>query len=204
MKNGSVSAPGPEVPSEHFIGGHRLGKSGWTSALASALGWAGSGRIGVYPVSLGANREPMEFWSSFYALGSYSVCESPSRRSVARTVCVRPHHAGPGTRGPGSRRRLPHTARHLPPLSLRLESPGQLRLRRAHQAPAPGSLVIVGGPHIPRDQAACEKSSRRTRTSTRPCATRARSRWPSSSGRSRSRALNRQTSRARICRQSRG
>ena len=47
--------------------------SNWTTALTSAL-WGnktlgGTNKIRVHPVSLGSNQPPLEFWSSFYALG---------------------------------------------------------------------------------------------------------------------------------------
>ena len=135
-----------------------MGKSGWTSALASALGWAGSSKIGVYPVSLGANREPMEFWSSFYALGCL-------------TAYAKVHRDGALLERFAFGRITPVQGRGVPALVDGFPTqPGIFLLSHYvwnHQVNcdfaerikrhAPGSLVIVGGPHIPRDQAACEK-----------------------------------------------
>ncbi len=135
-----------------------MGKSGWTSALASALGWAGSSKIGVYPVSLGANREPMEFWSSFYALGCL-------------TAYAKVHRDGELLDRFAFGRITPVQGREVPALVDGFpRQPGIFLLSHYvwnHQVNcdfaerikrrAPGSLVIVGGPHIPRDPAACEK-----------------------------------------------
>ena len=133
-------------------------KSGWTSAFASALGRAGSNKIGVYPVSLGANREPMEFWSSFYALGCL-------------TAYAKVHRDGELLDRFAFGRITPVQGRDVPALVDGFpKQPGIFLLSHYvwnHQVNcdfaerikrrAPGSLVIVGGPHIPRDAAACEK-----------------------------------------------
>jgi len=135
-----------------------LRKSGWTSAFASALGRAGSNKIGVYPVSLGANREPMEFWSSFYALGCL-------------TAYAKVHRDGELLDRFAFGRITPVQGRDVPALVDGFpKQPGIFLLSHYvwnHQVNcdfaerikrrAPGSLVIVGGPHIPRDAAACEK-----------------------------------------------
>lgn len=131
---------------------------GWTSTLATALGWNASKKIGVYPVSLGSNREPMEFWSSFYALGCLSAYAKVHRDGEL----LERFHFGGIT--PTQGRDVPALVRQFP------KQPGIYLLSsyvwnhevnagfaRAVKQRSPRSLVVAGGPHIPRDPKECEK-----------------------------------------------
>lgn len=135
-----------------------MANKGWTSALASALGRAGSKKIGVYPVSLGSNREPLEYWSSFYALGCL-------------VAYAKVHRDGELLERFDFGRITPVQGRHVPELMTQFpKQPGVYLMssyvwnhqvncdfaQRLKQR-SPGSLIVVGGPHIPRDPKACEK-----------------------------------------------
>lgn len=133
----------------------------WATATASFLRgvWPESGtrKIRVHPVSLG-NRKPLEFWSGYYALGCL-------------TAYAKVHHDGVlgerfdfGRISPTPADELPHLVEHLP------RTPGiyllssyvwnhslNVEFARAAKKRSPGSLIVVGGPHVPRAPGPCRE-----------------------------------------------
>ena len=133
-------------------------RNSWTSALSSALGRTGSNKIGVYPVSLGANREPMEFWSSFYALGCLSAYAKTHRDGELN------ERFEFGRITPVQGREVPNLVNSFPKQSgiFLLSSyvwnhSANMEFARTLKRRSPSSLVVVGGPHIPRDPKECDK-----------------------------------------------
>jgi radical SAM superfamily enzyme YgiQ (UPF0313 family) len=121
--------------------------------------WAGSKKIGVYPVSLGAvDRNPVEFWSSFYALGCLVAYAKVHRDGVLREQFefgrITPT---PGREAPGLVEQLPKKpaiyllSGYVWNHDVNCDFARRVKLR------SPQSLVIAGGPHVPRDPKECDK-----------------------------------------------
>jgi len=126
----------------------------WVSAFFAQ----GDDRIGVYPMSLGRNTEPLELWSSFYALGCL-VSYAKVHRDGA---LVERFKFGRITPTPASK--VSSLVAHLP------KRPGvflfssyvwnhdvNAECAREIKRRSPGSLIVVGGPHVPRQQGPCEE-----------------------------------------------
>ncbi|HZP47246.1 MAG TPA: radical SAM protein [Vicinamibacterales bacterium] len=130
----------------------------WTDALTSRLfGPRRAAKIPVYPVSLGRDGAPLEWWSSFYALGCL-------------TAYAKQHRDGELNERFDFGRITPRAASDIPAMLDQLPAgPGifllsmyvwnhdiNLEFARGVKQRRPGSLVIVGGPHVPRAAAACD------------------------------------------------
>jgi radical SAM superfamily enzyme YgiQ (UPF0313 family) len=131
----------------------------WTSKVASIFGsFGGSQKIKVLPLSLAPNRTPVEFWSSYYALGCVVAYAKVHRdRELLQ-------HFDFGRITPAQADDMPALIKSLPtqPAVYLLSSyvwnhPVNCDVARAIKQRSPGSLVIAGGPHIPRDAEACEE-----------------------------------------------
>ena len=131
----------------------------WTSKVASLFqGSSGSHKINVFPLSLAPNRTPLEFWSSFYALGcvvAYAKAhrdgELPQRFDFGR---ITPTHAKDTSALVKS---LPKQPAVYLLSSYVWNHPVNCEVSKAIKERSPGSLVVAGGPHIPRDPEACEQ-----------------------------------------------
>jgi tRNA A37 methylthiotransferase MiaB len=134
----------------------------WITALASALhrnvAASGTNKIRVYPVSLGQNQQPLEFWSGFYALGclaAYAKVHQDGalnehfefQRITPLPATVIPTLVEAIPRDPGIFLLSSYVWNHA----------ANATFAQAIKQRAPGSLVIVGGPHIARAQAQCEE-----------------------------------------------
>ena len=134
--------------------------AGSRTALTSVLRRLGvrfpTKKIRVHPVSLAPNREPLELWSSYYALGSLVAYAKVHRDGALR------EHFDFQSITPAAASRIPVLLDQLP------KEPGifllssyvwnhdvNVVLARELKRRSPGALIVVGGPHIPRAPGPC-------------------------------------------------
>jgi len=133
--------------------------SSWSAVLSSATRRLTGGRkIQVHPMSLAPDREPIILWSSFYALGCL-------------VAYAKVHRDGALLEHFDFARIVPKHGREVPKLVQQLSNKPAVYLlssyvwnndvnvefARALKRRSPGSLVVVGGPQVPKFQAQCEE-----------------------------------------------
>jgi radical SAM superfamily enzyme YgiQ (UPF0313 family) len=132
---------------------------GWKTTLKSALHrWQsapGDGRIPVYPISLGPERDLLEFWSGYYALG----CLTAYAKVHADGALNERFNFAQITPMPTSK--VPEVVSGIPSSGIFLLScyvwnhTVNMTFAADIKRRFPNSLVVVGGPHVPRAEKAC-------------------------------------------------
>jgi radical SAM superfamily enzyme YgiQ (UPF0313 family) len=133
----------------------------WITTLVSALHGdvsSATNKIRVYPISLGQNQQPLEFWSGFYALGCLAAYAKVHRDGALNERFefqrITPL---PATMIPAMVAGVPKDPAIYLLSSYVWNHPANVTFAQAIKQRSPGSLVIVGGPHIPRAHGPCEE-----------------------------------------------